>query len=184
MLKRPPQHRVDAPIIFVHPSDGAWDHERVLAEQAEMVKLEQDPKRHPYAQYHGGWTRYDLGATATVLGSVVCVRDYLDESKQPTLWHLRRLTGAQWYEVNPLWVKAATAREQPTHAYIKAFLMGLHKVEHGPQLELPGGRPSAHDFEIVTELGHAQDEPVELPIDIGCAVYTASMPLSESEGKR
>jgi hypothetical protein len=183
MLKRPPQHRVDAPIIFVHPSDGAWDHERVRDEQARMAELGEDPKRHPYAQYQGGWTRYDLGATATVLGQVVCVRDYLDESKQPTFWYLRRLNAAQWYEVQPVWLKAAAGREHPTHAYTKAFFMGLHRVENGPMLSMPGGHPSAQDFDLVWETGRAQDEPIELPLDIGCAVYTASMPLTESEGK-
>lgn len=39
MLKglRPPTHRVDAPAVFIFPSDGAWDHERIDAEVAELV---------------------------------------------------------------------------------------------------------------------------------------------------
>lgn len=184
MLKRPPQHRVDAPIVFVHPVDPAWDRERVAAEQAEMRTAGEDPKNHPYARYHGGWTRYDLDAPATVLGRVTTAREYLDEAQQPTMWYLRRLSGAQWNEIHPLWQKATRASEPATSAFLRACMIGIVKVENGPSLDMPGGRLSAEDFEQLHRLGHAQDPPIELPMDLGEAVYQASMPLTESEGKR
>lgn len=182
MLKRrPPQHRVDAPILYVHPSDEAWQRERIEAEQTAMKARGEDPKQHPVARYQGGWTRYDLDAMSTVAGEARTPRDYLDESKQPTMWKLRRLDVAQWYEVHPLWDKAARASEKAFVAFLRAALVGIEKVENGPTLELTAGRLTATDLQLLHDIG--QGAEIDLVYDIGQAVYTASMPLSESEGK-
>lgn len=182
MLKRPPQHRVDAPIVYIHPSDSAWQTDRVAAEQAAMKARGEEPKMHPVARYQGGWTRYDLDAQFTLEGKVVTARDYLDEAQQPTMWRLHRLNVAQWYEIHPLWEKAASNGEQPYAAFVRAAMIGVEKVENGPTLELPGGRLSPTDMQTLHEIGQASG--VDLVFDLGKAVYTASMPLSESEGKR
>src|SRR5689334_11416959 len=129
-FKRPPQHRVDAPIMFVHPTDTAWDYPRIKAEQEKMRESGADPLMHPVARYHGGWTRYDLDAQATLFGEVVRPRDYLDESKQPVMWKLRRLTQPQWYEIHPRWEKAGRNGERAFEAFKLAAIVGVERVEN------------------------------------------------------
>lgn len=174
-MLRPPQHRVDAPIVFVHPSDPAWDKERV---DKEMTELGDRAQYHPVVRYLGGWTRYNIDAPGTLAdGSVTTAREYLDESKQPTVFKLRRLTFDEWYEVEPLVEKARRSLESPFAGYIKACRFGLESIENGPALEMPGRRCSHADM---TKLYATRQD---LPYDIGEAVYQASMPLTESEGK-
>jgi hypothetical protein len=183
MLKRPvpPQHRSDAPIIFVHRSDPAWDNERIKAEQAEMVKREEDPSLHPVARYLGGWGRYDLDAAYTFLGKSATARDYLDEAKAPTMWHLRRHNAREWYEVHPLYEKAVRVGEKPYAAFILACSYALERVDNGPTLAMPGGRPGAADLQTLHDWG--QENEIDLVYAIGEAGYQASMPLTASEKK-
>lgn len=178
-MLRPPQNRSDAPIIFVHEDDPAWDLARVKEEQAA---LGDHAKNHPVAQYFGGWTRYDLDAKGTLAdGRVVTAREYLDEAQQPTMWKLRRLTWDQWYEVHPVVEKAWRSGERPFAGYIKACLYGLERVDNGPTFDMPAGRMSTADLAKLHEMSQAND--IDLAYDIGEAVYQASMPLSESEKK-
>ncbi|MBK8720685.1 MAG: hypothetical protein IPN32_39170 [Deltaproteobacteria bacterium] len=162
----------------MHPEDEAWDLERVHAEQLAMSARDEDPRMHPVARYQGGWTRYDLDAAGTVDGRVATAREYLDEAKQPTMWKLRRLSWDQWYEVLPLWERAVRDGERPVKAYLRACVIGIEKVESGPTLDLAAGRLTTDDMARL----HAIHP--ELPLVIGEAVYTANMPLTESEGKR
>lgn len=183
MLKRPPQNRVDAPIIFVHPDDPAWDKARIAAEQAEMKKRGEKPQDHPAARYQGGWNRYDLDAQGTVAGELKSPRDYIDETKQPTMWRLRRLTALEWYEVHPLWLKGRkNGEDAPVAACLLACVMGLEKADNGPDLDRPGGRLGNADIQRLHDWG--QESEIDLVLAIGEAVYCASMPLTESEGKR
>src|SRR5688500_13001601 len=62
MLKRPPQHRVDATAVYVDPDDTAWDNARIKQECTWMRKAGLSPSRHPVNVYHSGDSRYDLGA--------------------------------------------------------------------------------------------------------------------------
>jgi hypothetical protein len=179
MALRPPQHRIDAPIVFVHRSDSAWDRDRIEREKADMRKADLDPRDHPVDRYLGGFTRYHLDAQATVGGEVVTVRSYLDDTKQPTFWRLRRLTVHEWYEVHPQWERAVRAKESPTKAYVMAATLGVVKVENGPTLDLTAGRLTAGDLEKLREIGEAIDD--DLIVAIGEAVYQASMPLREDE---
>ena len=91
-LKRPPQHRADAPIVYVHPRDKAWDHDRITREQAEMKQAGKDATKHPAAQYMGGHTRYDLDAELTYGNEVARPRAWLEETKLPTKWYFNRFT--------------------------------------------------------------------------------------------
>lgn len=178
-IKRPPQHRIDAPIIYIHDSDTAWDNDRVTAEQKQLREKDLDPRMHPVARYQGGFTRYDLGAETSLLGQSVTVADYLDESKQPTKWTLRRLTVGEWYEIHPGWRRAHQSGERPYAAFIRSAIVGITKVENGPQLELTHGRLTDNDLAKLHELGQSID--VDLIYDLGQAVYQASMPLTEVE---
>lgn len=177
MALRPPQYGADWPIVFVHDRDDAWDSERIKREQAEMRARDEDPTKHPVARYLVGRTRYHLDAAETLNGETVTVREYLDESKGPTYWHLRRLDLMEWYEVAPQWERSVRAGERPLACYRRCCELGLVRVENGPKLELPGGRPSRADMERLFALGQM------IPADVGAAVYWASQPLTDAEGK-
>lgn len=171
----PPQHRIDAPIVWIHRDDSAWDADRIEADLEKMRAENLDPADHPVLRYHGGWTRYDIDARATLFGETVSARDYLDESKAPTRWHLRRLTSAEWYDVAPLWERAARTGERPIAAYYKCATIGVRKVEAGPALELTGGVMTPRDREAVHAIG------TSFMFELGSAVYAASMELREDE---
>lgn len=183
MLKRPPEHRADAPITYVHPADTAWDRERIKREQEEMRQRGEDPTTHPYARYQGGFTRYDLDAQCTLGDTTVTVRDYLDATKAPTLWHLRRLGFQEWYVVQPLWERDVRKGERPIAAYLQACTLGIKSVENGPQLEGPPDRLTLGDLEKLYDLSRSCPELADLIHEIGEAVYQASMPLSDDEKK-
>lgn len=57
-MPHPPQHSVDAPIVFIFSADPAWDDDRI----AEELKTASDKGAHIVAQYLSGLTRGDLGA--------------------------------------------------------------------------------------------------------------------------
>jgi hypothetical protein len=180
MALQPPQYRADAPIVFVHESDGAWDRARIIAEREKMLERGIDPKYHPVSRYLGGWTRYNLDAPATLFDEATTARAYLIESERPTLWKLRRLGREDWYEVQPMWeASRARGEPRPMKCYQRCCELGLVGVENGPALELPGGRPNRSDLDRLFAIGH------DMPFDIGCAVYQASMPLdvAGAEGK-
>jgi hypothetical protein len=179
MALRPPQHRIDAPIRFIHPSDTAWDRERWDREKDEMRKAGLDPSDHPVDRYLGGFTRYDPDAEATVNGAVVTVNEYIDDAKQPTVWHLKRLTILQWYDVQPMWERDVRAGQSPKKAYVHAATIGVAKVDNGPTLDLTGGKLTTSDLEKLREIGSGIGD--DLIVAIGEAVYQASMPLREDE---
>lgn len=175
MALRPPQHRIDAIATFVHPTDTAWDRDRIETERAAMKELGLAEKDHPVSKYIGGWTRYDIDAAQTLMGQVVTIRDYLDDSKQPTLWKLRRLTAEEWYEIQPKYERDVRRGDRPWAAYIHAGRIGIKSVENGPALEMSGGRLTPSDVQKLDEISH------ELLYAIGEAVYAASLDLREDE---
>jgi hypothetical protein len=173
-LKRPPTHRIDAPIVLVLLDDPAWDFERIKAEQTEMEKAGEDPKRHPYVVYQSGASRYDLEATSKVLGHPRCAQDYLDESKSPARIKLRRLSYKQYYEV-----ETCLRRDALEEGYLLACRYGLDsidasgwKVSRGPD-----GKVDDETMQAIT------DEDPNAPIRIGASAYLASKRLSDAEGK-
>jgi hypothetical protein len=96
MALRPPQHRADALGRFIHPSDDAWDVERINSEHSDA---------HPVARYLTGKTRFDLQAEG--------VRDYLRTGARPTVFVFRRLTLAEYTRildtgaVHAMWTECA-----------------------------------------------------------------------------
>jgi len=79
----PPQHRADAPIVFIAPLDPAWDHERIQAEQKPLLKSAKSGDEaarkalnsQPYGMYIRGETRGDV-STPSLDGATIA--DYLD----------------------------------------------------------------------------------------------------------
>lgn len=114
-LTRPPQHRIDDPAEWIHPSDPAWDHARVdteredLAAQAKGNGADEDEAkaRHPLAVYYRCDTRYSLTApitlpkrlrtTSDAAAGVVTPEDYL--TGKPTRWIIRPLGARAWRRV-------------------------------------------------------------------------------------
>lgn len=165
MKFRPPTHRVDAPIVFIHPADPAWDQESV------GKAAEEHGKDSAFARYHAGATRYDAGEVQALL------------SGQPTEFHLRRLDARQLIEVQSL-LERDVAQDKPLlrSAFLQAACYGLKEVKKGAvkalDLESPCALTSA-DIELLcsTELG------IGLIQAVGQAVYLASQPLRDDEKK-
>lgn len=168
MLKRPPQHRVDATPVYVDERDTAWDVVRIKAECAEMRKAGQDPRRHPVNVYHSGESRYDLGASYAVLGTMHSAAEYLGANA--TRFVLRTLEHPEYYRVVDLWGR--------TEAQLLACRLALMSVENNNELKIE------RDDQGVTYESMELLASVEwLPFRIGMAAYQASKPLSESEKK-
>ncbi len=166
-----PTHRVDAPAIFVLDDDTAWDKPRIVKEIAALKKAKHDT-RHPATVYSSGETRYDLGATIRKAdGTEGTAADYLNTS-QALQFHLKRL---QWDEVYALQPSMGTTQGQAL-----ACRMSLERVEG------PGAPLITHD-----EQGYVDRESMQrlfnlgmgLPLQVGFAGFTASLPLSAAEKK-
>lgn len=164
-MLRPPTHRADAPIVFIHPHDDAWDHERIDRDLKDAVD-------HPMQLYFGGHTRYDL--TAEVIS-------YLKSGARPTKFFLRRLHWDEWLKCKAMWERSVMARDpRAVDAYVEACRLGLTKIEDGPELHDSTGSVSYRDMQRLQDLSTRN---YDLVLDIGQAVYQASMPLSAAEKK-
>lgn len=114
-LFKAPKHSVSAPAKYIDVNDSAWDHERINAE-LEALERDGDPLSHPYMRYLNGETRYDLGAEG--------ILEYLDQSKEPETWHLRRLKLEERIRVE--------ACSSEYEANCVAFACGVVKAENVP----------------------------------------------------
>lgn len=177
-LKRPPQHRADAPPLFIYQGDDAWDWERINRERDELEKSGAKGG-HPVDHYLGGATRYDIDAPATIGGATVSARSYLREGAKPTVFELRRVSGLER-------TKAAVAfgdSQARQDALWRLAKIGLVKVTEGfdgEPWDLEGGvvPMTDHDLQQLYEV-----DPL-LVQAVGFAVFHTSAPLSEAEGKR
>lgn len=192
-IKRPPEHRADAPPLLIHADDDAWDHERIERERKALAKEHKEAKRpgspplHPWDAYIKGHTRFDLDARATIGGTTVSMREYLREGVKPTVFHLRRVSGRRWTQsVTRVQSSVLTAAANADEMWGLARV-GLAKVtdgfEDGPDARWPleggeGGQPLTED-----DLQTLFDAGQGLVIDIGSAILTASGPITEAEGK-
>ena len=182
LKQRPPQHRVDASIIWVHPRDEAWDTERIRREKDELEAQKKDESDHPIARYLSGETRFDLDARMTFGDKVVTAREYLRPEEAPTLWYLNRLSAKDAYEAEAQFNTEVFGQGNPIpiRTYLWCCLRGVKKVENGPDLEGAGGKGKLlrdSDLEKLRSL----DE--QLPVLLGQAVMEASKPLREDEKK-
>lgn len=168
--KRAPQHRCDqTEATVILPDDDAWDHDRIKAEREKLA----DPDDHPVQQYWSGTSRYDLDAPVNFGGEVATARDYLDETKRPEKYVIRRLQPEEWervqtaYEQDGVWRRATRL----------AVEMGLVRVEGCPQpLQLNKRKRITAD-----DIRYLFDQNLLAPI--GLAVYMHSRPLTAEEKK-
>lgn len=174
MALKPPRHSVDAPVVFIQDDDPAWDIDRIEREKDEMRQAGEDPERHPVDVYFSGENRFDLHAPQRVLGADRCPADYLDESKAPIRFKIKRLSFDQFYEIQGL-----VSREDP-QAWPRACQYGLQAIEPCPSF-IPfkriGGQVSSKTMQALFD-----SDPASVPA-IGLASFLASMPLTEAEGK-
>lgn len=165
---------------FVTSTDDAWDVDRVDDET-----LDKDGNRldgaddHPFWVYFTGKTRYDLDDER--------LQPYLDRSKNPEIWTIRRLGWQQRRRVD-----AMIRKGQLEEAWEFALLHGVVSLEgiedddeKGQALvkvieELPKVRTPSHRIAL---LEAAYDYAAECIDDVGSAVHQASMDLQEAEGK-
>lgn len=165
-IRKPPRHRIDAPIVYIHPADEAWDTEAIAKSE------EEHGRECPWIRYHSGATRFD--ATE--------VQRFLTGS--PTEFHLRRLSTLQLIEVQTMVDREyGQACYTLRTAYLLALRYGLTAVKQGgmPFVDLTSpGNLSNSDVETLAQIS---DIGISLLRSIGEAVYLASQPLSEDEKK-
>jgi hypothetical protein len=165
-LKRPPIHQVDAPGIYIDEDDSAWLDDQIQAELDAMEAAGEDPSTHPVLRYRSGDTRYDLNAMST---SGKCPLDYLDETKKPVKFELRRLPPREYMAL-----VSRIGREGAAVVAFDAAAQGIVKVE---------GMPWSTNRKELDRLFDAEDAEGCIPARIGAAVISYSSPLSDSEKK-
>lgn len=166
-MLRPPQHRADAPVVFIHPCDDAWDHARI---ESELKDADDD---HTLKRYWGGHSRYDLTPD---------VQAYLKPDGRPTKFYLRRLPWKAWNEAQGMWERAVLRGDnRPVEAYEHACQRGLERID-GVELMDPTDHTGVSDRDM-QRLHDLSTDKYNLILDIGQAVYQASMPMSEAEKK-
>ncbi len=104
-MPNPPQHRADAPIVFVVSNDPAWDHDRFNTE----IKQGDAKARasHPVGMYVRGETRGDLTAIG---GNGCAAEDYLDDYTGIELKRLGIIEVARCRDQSPRVGQLAAAR--------------------------------------------------------------------------
>lgn len=182
---RPPQHPVDeTEIEYIHNDDDAWDRERI---ESELNRMDEDDwSDHPFTRYFAGLDRFSMDAPSTFRlqpeeeggeteSVTATVGDYLDRSKDPEVWVVRRIDELDYArKVLPL-----ERRGDLTQAHIEAVRRGLVKVDNGPKLDCnKSGKatPSANDIRVVIREGLLEA--------LGTSIVTLSRPLTPAEKKR
>lgn len=165
-----PSHDLLAKARFIPADDGAWDMARIDAECAKLEK--KAVSDHPFWRYIFGTTRFDLDADG--------VRDYLDASKAPETWVLRRL---KWEDREQIAHLERMGRHES--AMRTAFLRGVDSLENA---EGPAGRALIDTLRKYPRDDQAVIEAVEnyaaaVIVEIGGAVMLVSQDLSSEEKK-
>lgn len=173
----PPNHHIDHTPFMILLEDSAWDVERVnyeldvLAgkiepEEGRPVPVVDDRKEHPWLRYHSGRTRFHLSPE---------ILSYLDESKEPVRFELKRLSDARWRVY-----LSYTERGAMVEGRYYALRHGLAGIQ-GVSLKL-----RERDGEAVSEGAMGKLRRLVGDVNftkLGDAVIRASMELLEDEKK-
>jgi hypothetical protein len=177
-LKRPPQHRVDAEAIYVHPADEAWDWPRITNDREAMAERGEDPDQHPVSIYLTGRSRYDLHARMKFGSDSAPASDWLD-MKSATLFNLRRLEPRDFARIHPRKIRAQETGVEDLEASLDACVAGLRSID-GPDSPKIVGRDRLTDQDVK----RIEDRfGPSAPWAIGDAAYFASIPLTDDEKK-
>lgn len=181
MLKRPPQHRVDAEIVYVHPLDPAWDSARLDAECEEMDAAEPGgSKAHPVLIYWSGASRFDLEARHSFKDGTASAAEYLDDAKA-NKFALRRLGVRKLSSVTHR--IRSDDPERLASAQIDAVKWGVLSIT-GPAMPKLRGEGATELTEAdLDELATCTQYGADLLDSIGLAVWRASQPLTDAEKK-
>lgn len=175
MIRRPPEHRADADMLFIPEIDDAWDHDRIAAARKATPKGDQCA----VDRYFEGLTRFDLDAPHTAGGQVEYARDYLRPDATPTVFKLRRVKGSERERAR----RAFSDPLKVEDAFWRLCRLGVVSVADG--LDNPEEWPM--DGTVMLTDGDVQriyDARGELVQTVALAVVHSSAPLSEDEGKR
>lgn len=170
-MLRPPQHRGDAPILFVHEDDDAWDKTKINEQVRRLKKRAVD---HPFVRYQAGATRFDLSAPDEGPDGESGVLAYLDMTRA-TVFALRRLTWREVYTLQPM-----IAGGNVLGAYGLACSWALERVDGPSAIKVErdsGGSLTDETLQALFDLN------ASLPRAIGAAAFAASLPLLEAEKK-
>ena len=170
----PPEHPVDeTEVDFVPGVDPAWDVERYRAEVAQM----EDPDDHPVRRFLGGVARCSVEAEHTFrVGESIrtaAAADYLDRSKSPVTWRLRRLDELDYFRrIAPM-----LRRGEIELAQEEAVRLGLVSST-GADLDCnkKGTAPTDDDIRACIREG--------IIGELGWAIIGMSRPLTAAEKKR
>ncbi|MEL6705033.1 MAG: hypothetical protein AAFP15_12205 [Bacteroidota bacterium] len=165
-FRKPPTHRIDAPIVFVHPGDSAWDTEAIEKSR------EEHGEDCPWSRYCSGATRYDIGPVTHLL------------SGKPVEFHLRRLDAIQLNDVTGLREREALQGFLYARAAsMKGARLGLVSIEQDGRKLLELQRPADLTITDVQTITDSFDEGIEVLRLVGAAVFQASQPLRDDEKK-
>lgn len=172
--KRPPQHRADAPGVFIPRSDSSFDQDRYDRELAQLEAEGGSRKDHPIERYYSGSTRYDLAAQELLFGQVTTAGSYFRPEENPEKWILRRLDWDQWHRVMGLIEQGAFGQAQ-----LLAARFGIKGVENSP-IKLEGAEAGLLTHQ---DMQRIHDADATLATALGFAAWKFSRPLDDVEKK-
>jgi len=166
--RKAPQHSLTAAMRVIPHDDSAWDHDRLNLELPELDKADdlEGKLAHPFMQYLHGVTRYDIDGTPGLL-------EYLDMSKKPEIWHIRRLKLDEAIRVD------ACSTDLEANALAFAFAVTkVENVDHDITAALADPKRSEVRIRRL-----AYDYSKDALETVGAAVRRASEDLREPEKK-
>jgi len=176
----PLTHRINHIPVYVPAADDAWDQERIDREkgwidgtvdipEGQVVPWE-DLEDHPIERYHSGNSRFDLST----------VSDYLDLSKQPLKFVLRKLPLKQWDEMHGLQERGGYGTYGGAQGRLYAVKHGLDAIEgieEWKDKRPPMGWSDSQIESLRDMIGETQY------VVLGYAIMQASRPLDPLEKK-
>ena len=173
MRKRPPQHRADAPGVFIPRTDESFDRDRYDAEIRKMREAKLPIADHPIERYYSGRTRYDLDASDLLFGQEVTARGYFSR-EAPEMFVLRRLGRAEFHRVMHL-----AEAGQVVEGQLLACRYGVAAVENST-VRLQGAESGLLTHEDMQSLFEAEQT---LCSALGFAVFRFGQQLTPAEKK-
>lgn len=170
----PPRHRIDHRPIYIHPSDPAWDNDKIAADQ-RAIEAKTGPwsrwEDHPVHAYHAGSARYDKAT----------VEPWLRSDVRPTMFVLRRMNRGQMGEFRHLRYDIGHTPRSEDFA-LRHCLVSIHDLdgigeEWGKRsTDAPPLTDAQHD-ELALALGYG------VLAELVTACVLASQQITSAEGK-
>lgn len=164
-----PHYTPRATGTYICEDDTAIDHGRFERECADLVKAGREVDEHPMVRYWSGVGRFDLDAVMDFDGQQVRPRDYITGA-EPELWTLRRLTWAEYNEVDRI-------GDHRTQA-LRACQFGVIAVEGSDlKLTVTGGKLTDASMQALHDIHPS------LAVTLGVAVRLLNLPPTAAEKK-